>query len=67
MQWPKGSGIPDLMSFFIKGLGQIYKGLVLNGFAWLVFVVIGYFPFIIPGVILHFLCILGAKMGNPKK
>jgi TM2 domain-containing membrane protein YozV len=54
-----------LLSFLFPGLGQLYKGQFLNGLAWLVIVIVGYIAFIIPGVILHFCCMIGAAMGDP--
>lgn len=60
-------GIAAVLSFFIPGLGQIYKGQVVGGFVWLVLVGLGYFLFVIPGAILHFFCMLGAAMGDPNK
>lgn len=58
-------GIAAICSFFIPGLGQIYKGQVLNGLCWLVLVLLGYVFFIVPGLILHALCLLGAASGGP--
>lgn len=52
------------LSLIIPGLGQIYKGQLINGLFWFIIVVGGYF-FIIPGLILHACCILGAGSGNP--
>ncbi|MBI3463002.1 MAG: hypothetical protein HY000_08070 [Planctomycetes bacterium] len=54
-----------LLSLVIPGLGQLYKGQVINAVVWLVVVVIGYVAFIIPGVVLHLCCIVGAGMGDP--
>lgn len=59
-------GVAAVLSLVIPGAGQMYKGQVFNGLAWLVIVPIGYVFFIIPGVILHVLCILGASMGKQK-
>jgi TM2 domain-containing membrane protein YozV len=53
------------LSFLIPGLGQLYKGQPINGLAWFLITVVGYVCFIIPGVVLHLLCILGAGMGDP--
>ena len=61
---PKSSvnpGVPAIMSFLIPGLGQVYKGQIFNGFVWLVLVITGYAFFIIPGLILHLLCVIGAS------
>lgn len=53
-------GIAAVLSLFIPGAGQIYKGHVGAGILWLVLVVGGYFLFIIPGIILHLVCIFNA-------
>ena len=60
-------GVAALLSLVIPGAGQMYKGQVINGLFWLVLVVVGYFVFIVPGLILHLVCILGAASGNPRK
>ncbi|REJ90923.1 MAG: hypothetical protein DWQ35_15500 [Planctomycetota bacterium] len=54
-----------LLSFLIPGVGQMYKGQVVNGIVWLLVVVVGYFFLIIPGLVLHLFCIVGAGMGDP--
>jgi hypothetical protein len=53
-------GVAALLSLIIPGAGQMYKGQVGAGLLWLIFVVGGYFLFIIPGVILHLICIFSA-------
>jgi hypothetical protein len=45
----------------------MYKGQVFNGLVWLVVVVIGYVVFVIPGLVLHLFCIIGAASGDPYK
>ena len=57
-------GVAGVLSLVIPGAGQIYKGQVFNGLLWLVVVVAGYIMLIVPGVILHILCILGAVSGK---
>ena len=57
--------VAGILSFIIPGLGQMYKGQVVNGLAWLVIVIIGYIAFVIPGIVLHLCCIVGAVMGDP--
>ena len=57
-------GVAAVLSLLIPGAGQIYKGQIFNGLFWLVFVVIGYFAFVVPGVILHIFCIIGAASGK---
>jgi len=46
-----------VLSFLVPGLGYIVKGYVGLGLFWLVCVTIGYFSFIIPGIILHSMCV----------
>lgn len=53
-------GVAAVLSFLIPGLGQIYRGKILAGIFWLILVSIGYLMFVIPGVVLHFICILCA-------
>jgi hypothetical protein len=58
-------GVAALLSFFIPGAGQIYKGQVGRGLFYLIVVVAGYALLIIPGLILHILVIVDAASGNP--
>ena len=58
-------GLAAVLSFFIPGLGQLYKGQIINGVAWFFFVGLGYLALILPGLVLHFFCVLGALSGNP--
>jgi hypothetical protein len=60
-------GVAALLSFLIPGAGQIYKGNVMSGILWLIFVVIGYAMLFIPGLILHLICIFAAASGDPYK
>jgi predicted RNA-binding Zn-ribbon protein involved in translation (DUF1610 family) len=48
------------------GLGQAYKGQIINGAVWFALVICGYALFFFPGAVLHVCCILGAMSGpNP--
>jgi TM2 domain-containing membrane protein YozV len=58
-------GIAAVLSLVIPGAGQMYKGQVANGLVWFVAVVIGYALFIVPGLVLHVSCIIGAASGMP--
>ena len=60
-------GVAAVLSLVIPGAGQMYKGNVGTGLAWLLFVVIGYCLFVFPGVILHIICIVTATSGDPNK
>jgi TM2 domain-containing membrane protein YozV len=58
-------GIAAVLSLFIPGAGQMYRGKVGVGFLWLVCTVIGYVAFVIPGIVLHIACIVMATRGDP--
>jgi len=58
-------GVAALLSFLIPGAGQIYKGHIIRGLLWMLVVVLGYMAFIIPGLVLHLLCIVMAAAGDP--
>lgn len=49
-----------ILSLLIPGLGQAVKGSMLMGLIWFLMVVIGYCALIVPGLILHFLCVVRA-------
>jgi TM2 domain-containing membrane protein YozV len=53
------------LSLVIPGSGQMYKGQTRGGFLWLGAVVLGYMTFIIPGIVLHVLCVISAAQGDP--
>jgi len=57
-------GTAALLSLLIPGMGQMYKGQLGRGFAWLIGVVAGYCMVILPGVIAHICCIVDAKNGE---
>jgi TM2 domain-containing membrane protein YozV len=58
-------GLAAVLSFFVPGLGQLYKGQILNGIVWFFMVGLGYMALILPGLLLHLFCIIGAASGNP--
>ena len=58
---PQNNGVAAVLSVLMPGLGQIYKGLIGRGILWLVAVAIGYVAFIVPGLILHLICIVDAS------
>jgi hypothetical protein len=59
------SGVAAVLSLVIPGAGQMYKGHVGSGLVWLIAVVVGYAMLIVPGLILHLLCILSAASSRP--
>ena len=60
-------GVAAVLSFLFPGVGQIYKGQIVNGFCFMVATILGYFCFIIPGLIFHLCSIIGATMGDTKQ
>lgn len=60
-------GVAAVLSLVIPGAGQMYKGQIGGGFAWLIAVIIGYGVMIIPGIVLHICCVLNAaSRENPQ-
>ena len=59
-------GVAAVLSFFVPGLGQIYKGQIAEGLFCLILVSAGYFFFILPGIVLHICVIVGATRGKPR-
>jgi hypothetical protein len=57
-------GVAAVLSFLWPGVGQMYKGQILNGFAWMFVVALGYGCCLVPGFILHVLCVFGAASGS---
>lgn len=49
-----------LLSFFMPGLGQMCNGQIGAGVLWMLFTCLGYVCFVIPGIVLHVLCIINA-------
>lgn len=53
-------GTAAFLSFLIPGWGQMRRGKWKQGLIWLLATVAGYFLMIVPGVVLHLICILEA-------
>ena len=60
-------GVAAVLSLVIPGAGQMYKGQIGSGIGWLIGTVAGYCLFIVPGLILHIVCIFKAYSDNPGK
>jgi hypothetical protein len=58
-------GVAAVLSFLIPGLGQMYKGQVLSGLCLFIMVLVGYVFCVVPGLLLHLFCIIGAASGDP--
>ncbi len=62
---PKRSGfLAGLMSLFVPGLGQLYKGHLFWAAFWFILTPLGYLA-IVPGFILHVLCVYFAITSTP--
>lgn len=48
------------LSFLIPGWGQMRRGKTAQGLIWLVLVIAGYLMMLVPGLILHLLCMVEA-------
>lgn len=61
MENSQKSGVAAVLSFFIPGLGHIYRGQVMEGIVWLIFVVVLYAVFFPLGIIAHICAIARAN------
>jgi TM2 domain-containing membrane protein YozV len=57
--------VAAVLSLIIPGAGQIYKGRTIMGLVWLVVTVLGYLTLVVPGMLLHFICIFQAAGMEP--
>ncbi len=57
---PPNAAAAAVLSLIVPGAGQLYAGRALSGVAWFAAVTIGYMLLIVPGVILHILCVASA-------
>lgn len=48
------------LTFLIPGWGQMRRGKILAGLIWLVIVITGYVMMVVPGLILHLICMIDA-------
>ncbi|MEM1013800.1 MAG: hypothetical protein AAGI46_16465 [Planctomycetota bacterium] len=60
-------GVAALLSLLIPGVGQMVNGKVGAGIVWLIGTFIGYLLFIVPGLILHIICIVDAANSSPQR
>jgi len=57
---PPHPAVAALLSMIVPGAGQLYAGRPMSAVTWFIVVTIGYFMLIVPGVLLHILCIASA-------
>jgi hypothetical protein len=57
---PPNAAAAAVLSLIVPGAGQLYAGRPLSGVAWFALVTMGYMLLIIPGVLLHILCVASA-------
>jgi hypothetical protein len=55
------------LSVLMPGLGQMHKGHVASGIAWLCVVILSYAVHLVPGLILHLACVLRAAQAVPAR
>lgn len=53
-------GLAAVLSVLIPGLGQIYSGRLLSGGLWLVCTAVAYWAVLLPGFLVHALCVWSA-------
>jgi TM2 domain-containing membrane protein YozV len=63
---PRSNVVAAVLSLLVPGLGQMYKGRVGLGILWLVLITVAYFTVLLPGILLHFLCIFQAAGMEPR-
>ncbi len=56
----EGGPLYAVLSFLWPGLGQMCKGQVGAGIAWMLGTLVGYICLILPGVVIHLMCIVDA-------
>jgi hypothetical protein len=57
---PPSPAAAAVLSMIVPGAGHLYAGKPLSGVVWFTLVTMGYLLLIIPGVLLHILCVASA-------
>jgi TM2 domain-containing membrane protein YozV len=60
MQPPKNPGTAAVLSLIVPGAGHLYAARPIAAIGWFALVSLGYLMLIVPGIILHVLCIASA-------
>jgi len=56
-------GWAAVLSVLIPGLGQVYNGRILPGAVWFLVTSFGYWAILVPGFLLHAICVFCAYAG----
>jgi TM2 domain-containing membrane protein YozV len=64
---PPSNVIAAVLSLVIPGAGQMYKGRIGLGIAWLTITLLAYVTLLLPGMLLHFICIFHAAGMEPRR
>jgi len=59
-------GVAAVLSVLIPGLGQVYGGRLLSGALWFLATSFAYWAILLPGFLVHALCIWSAWRGCPR-
>lgn len=57
---PPSPGISAVLSVLLPGLGQVYSGRLLAGALWFLATGFGYWAVLVPGFLIHALCVWSA-------
>jgi len=57
---PPNPAAAAVLSMIVPGAGQLYAGRPISGIAWFALVTMGYLLLVVPGVLLHILCVASA-------
>ncbi len=60
LRQPPNAAAAAVLSMIVPGAGQLYAGRPLSAVAWFALVTMGYLLLIVPGVLLHILCVASA-------
>jgi TM2 domain-containing membrane protein YozV len=64
---PPSNVIAAVLSLVIPGAGQMYKGRIGLGVVWLAITLLAYVTLLLPGMLLHFLCVFQAAGMEPRR
>lgn len=56
-----------LCNFFVPGLGHLILGKPVQGLLWFAIVLVGYLCLIVPGIVLHIICIIDAARASQRR